>query len=343
MKKWSAIVLVSVLLLLLSGCGSQARVLNVYNWGDYIDDSVIADFEKEYSVKVNYETFATNEDMYTKIKNGGTHYDVAIPSDYMIEKMANEGMLETIDVSTLSNYKNIGDAYKGLPFDPSNQYAVPYMWGTVGILYNKSLVQEPVESWGILWDEKYKGQILMLDSQRDSLMAALKSLGYSMNTQNMDELNAAKDLLIKQKPLVMAYVVDNGKQMMIAGEAAFMMTWNGEAVWMMEENEDLGFAIPKEGTNLWYDAMVIPKGAEHKEDAMLFIDYMNRPEVAKKNAEYIGYSTTNVTAMAMLDEAVQNNPIAYPSIDQMKNNEVFNDPGAFIEQYNQIWTEIKAN
>lgn len=174
-------------------------------------------------------------------------------------------------------------------------------------------------------------------------MAALKSLGYSMNTQNMDELNAAKELLIAQKPLVMAYVVDNGKQMMIAGEAAFMMTWNGEAVWMMEENEDLDFAIPKEGTNLWYDAMVIPKGAEHKEDALLFIDFMNRPEIAKRNAAYIGYSTANDAAKALLEEAVQKNPIAYPNVQEMKNNEVFNDPGAFIEQYNQIWTEIKAN
>ncbi len=342
MKKIWLVGLIVVLVLTMTGCGGSSKVLNVYNWGDYIDDSVIAEFESEYKIKVNYETFATNEDMYTKIKNGGTHYDVAIPSDYMIEKMANEGMLETIDMSKLTNYKSIGDSFKNLSFDPDNRYAVPYMWGTVGILYNKKLVTEPVESWKILWDEKYKGQILMLDSQRDSLMVALKLLGYSMNTQDLNELNQAKDLLIKQKPLVLAYVVDNGKQMMIAGEATFMTTWNGEAVWMMEENEDLGFAIPKEGTNLWYDAMVIPKGSEHIEEAMLFIDFMNRPEIAKRNTEYIGYSTANDGAKALLSDEVKNNPIAYPVIDQMKNNEVFKDPGAFIEQYNQIWTEIKA-
>jgi len=343
MKKISLLLVVFLILVVTVGCGAKGKELNVYNWGDYIDDSVIADFEAEYGIKVNYETFATNEDMYTKIKNGGTHYDVAFPSDYMIEKMVNEGMLETLDTTKLANYSHVGSSFKGLSFDPENQYAVPYMWGTVGILYNKQMVDEPVDSWGILWDEKYKGQILMLDSQRDSLMVALKLLGYSMNTQNLDELNEAKALLIEQKPLVMAYVVDNGKQMMIAGEAAFMITWNGEAVWMMEENEDLDFALPKEGTNLWYDAMVIPKGAENKEEAMLFIDFMNRPEIAKRNTEYIGYSTTNDSAMQSLSEDIRNNVIAYPEVSSLENSEVFRDPGAFIEQYNQIWTEVKAH
>jgi spermidine/putrescine transport system substrate-binding protein len=345
MKKGIIVVLLVVLVLVASGCAKTGKELYVYNWGEYMDDDLRSEFTKKTGIKIIYEEFATNEDMYVKLKSGGTQYDLAFPSDYMIEKLIREDMLKKIDTTKLSNYKNIGDSFKNLAYDPSNTYSVPYFWGTVGILYNATLVDEPVDSWSILFDEKYKGQVLMLDSQRDTLMVALKLLGYSMNTKNEAELLEARDLLIDQKSrnMVMAYVVDNGKDIMVAGGATFMQTWNGEALALGEENEDLEFALPKEGTNIWYDAMVIPKDAQNYEEALAFIDFLLEAENAKRNTEYVGYSTPNTAALALLDDEIRLNPVAYPDLSQLKNNEVFADPGDFIDVYNRIWTEIKAH
>lgn len=344
MKKIVLVLVAFMMVLTLSGCSEKGKELYVYNWGEYMDESLREAFEAETGIKVIYEEYATNEDMYVKLKNGGTNYDIAIPSDYMIEKLIREDMLEKVDLTKLSNYGNIGDAYKNLAYDPDNQYSVPYFWGTVGILYNKTMVSDPVDSWSILFDDKYKGQVLMLDSQRDTLMVALKMLGYSMNTRDVAELEAARDLLIDQKKrgMVMAYVVDNGKDIMVSGGAAFMQTWNGEALVLRDENPDLDFALPKEGTNLWYDAMVIPKGAENYEEALAFIDFMLRPENAVINTEYVGYSTPNVAGFELLPEELKNDPVAYPAAELLLNSEVFLDPGDFIEAYNRIWTEIKA-
>lgn len=333
-----AIVLVS------SGCSNQDQtVLNVYNWGDYIDESVIDEFEKEFNIKINYEDFATNEEMYVKIKSGGTDYDVAFPSDYMIEKMIREDLLLKLDMNNIPNYKHIDERFKNLDFDPNNEYSVPYMWGTVGILYNQKVVNESVDSWDILWDKKYEGQILMLDSQRDSIAVALKKLGYSMNTRNLKELEEAKEELIKQKPLLLAYVGDEVKDMMIGEEAALAVVWSGDAVYMMEENEDLRYVVPKEGSNYWFDNMVIPATSNNKKEAEMFIDFMTRPEIALKNTEYIGYSTTNTETMKLLDPEVVNNEVAYPDDEVLDNCEVFLDPAEFIKEYDRIWTEIKAN
>lgn len=346
MKRWISLGVVLVMAIsLLAGCGSGSsakETLYVYNWGDYIDESVIGDFEKEYNIKVVYETFATNEDMYVKLKQGGTKYDVAIPSDYMIEKMIKENLLEPIDLTKISTFSNIGDEFKNLPFDAGNKYSVPYLWGTVGIIYNKTMVSDPVDSWNILWNEKYKGQIVMLDSQRDALAVSLKRLGYSLNSRSAEELEAAKAELIKQKPLVMAYAGDNLKDMMISGEGAMAVCWSGDAMYMIGENPDLAYALPKEGSNLWFDNMVIPKGAQNVEAAHKFIDFMNRPEIALKNVEYIGYSTPNNEAKALLSPEVSGNKGAYPDIKTLDNFEVFLDPGDFIETYNRIWTEVKS-
>lgn len=339
------VVLLSLVVGVLStGCGGEEKtVLNVYNWGDYIDLAVIDEFEEEYGIEVNYENFATNEDMYVKIKSGGTDYDVAFPSDYMIEKMIKEDMLLKIDLNNISNFKHIGSRFKNLDFDPNNEYSVPYMWGTVGIIYNTKLVKDNVDSWDILWNEEYERQILMLDSQRDSIGVALKKLGYSLNTRNIDELNEAKNELIKQKPLVLAYVGDEVKGMMIGEEAALAVVWSGDAIYMMEENENLKYVVPKEGSNYWFDNMVIPNTSKHKEEAEMFIDFMTRPEISLKNAEYIGYSTPNVETMKMLDEEILNNKAAYPSEEELTENEVFLDLGDFIREYDKIWTEVKAN
>ena len=333
---------VLVVTIFISGCSSSKPTLTVYNWGDYIDEDVISEFEKEFGVRVVYDEFATNEDMYVKINAGGGNYDVAFPSDYMIKRMIDEELLHKINFANVTNYKYIDEQFKGLGYDPSNEYSVPYMWGTVGILYNKTMVKEPVNSWKILWDSKYSKQILMLDSQRDSIGITLKMLGYSLNTKNPQELEKAKDALIEQKPLVLAYVGDEVKDKMISGEAALAVVWSGDAVYMMRENSELAYAIPDEGSNLWFDAMVIPKTSKNKELAEKFIDFMTRTDIAFKNTDYIGYSTPHTEAKAQLDPDLINDEAAYPLIEDLKNSEVFEDLSSSASIYDRIWTEVKA-
>ena len=236
----TAVLTLTLIMGLFPGCNqsgdSGKKTLKVYNWGDYIDESVIDTFEKEYGIDVIYDTFATNEDMYVKIKSGGSDYDVAFPSDYMIERMIEEDMLEKVNFENIPNMKYIDDKFKNLAYDPTNEYSVPYMWGTVGIIYNKTMVNEPVDSWDILWDEKYAKQIFMLDSSRDSIGVALKKLGYSLNSRDEKELEEAKNELIKQKPLVLSYMGDDIKDAMVAGQAALAVVWSGDAVAMKWEN-----------------------------------------------------------------------------------------------------------
>ena len=346
MKKFKRLslifMLIDIMMFSLSGCGKGKNTLNVYNWGDYIDESVIKEFEKEYNIKVNYETFATNEDMYVKIKKGGTDYDVLVPSDYMITKMINENMLEKIDMNNIPNYKDIPSKFKNLAFDPKNEYSVPYMWGTVGIIYNTKLIKDNIDSWDALWNPKYKGQILMVDSQRDAIAVALKKLGYSMNTTNKAELEKAKQELIKQKPLVHAYVGDEVKDLMTDEEGAMAVVWSGDAVTMMKNNKNLRYVIPKEGSNLWFDNMVIPKGSKHKKEAEMFINFMTRPDIALKNVRYIGYSTPNTKTLEMMTPEERNNKTAYPEDAKIKKCDVFVDLGDFIKEYDRAWTEIKA-
>lgn len=314
----------------------------VYNWGDYIDESINEKFEEETGIEVVYSQYATNEEMYAKITAGGSNYDVIIPSDYMVERMANEGLLLPLDKDLLTNYDKIDNRFKNLSYDPNSEYAVPYMWGTMGIVYNTTMVDEPVDSWDILWNPKYQNDIFMYDSERDSIMVALKKLGYSMNTRNLDELEAAKQELIKQKKLGVVYVGDEGKGMMENGEAALMLAWAGDAMAMRAVNEDLAYALPKEGTNLFLDAVVIPKSAQNVANAHAYIDFLCRPENSALNAEYIGYSTPISEARELLPEEIKNSPIAYPSDEATKNTEMFNDPSDIMETYSRMWTELKA-
>lgn len=344
MTKW-LIALMCAVALLAAGCGAQKdkTVLNVYNWGDYIDETVLQQFEDEYGIRIVYETYDRNEDMYIKLKNGGTDYDVCIPSDYMIEKMVREGMLAEIDLNNVPNYSNIMAQFKGLPFDPNNKYSVPYLWGTIGIVYNKEIVQEPVNSWSILWNPAYKGKILMMDSPRDSFMVAEKKSGISMNSDRQEDIDAAKEQLMLQKPLVLAYVNDSVKDMMINDEAAIAVAWSGEALYMLENNEKLAYAVPAEGTNMWFDNAVIPKNAPHKKEAEQFIDFLCRPDIALKNAEYIGYSTPNQGAFDLMDADTQNNSVVYPSQDIIAQSEVYKDLGPdYVEMLDRAWTEVKV-
>lgn len=336
------LVLLIILTTVVTGCGEKKPSINVYNWGDYIDREILEDFEKEYGIKVKYDTFATNEDLYVKIKQGGSSFDVIFPSDYMIERMIREDLLTKIDKANIPNLTKVEDRFLNLAYDPNNEYSVPYMWGTVGILYNKSMISDKIDGWEDLWNEKYKGQIFMLDSQRDTLAVALKKLGYSMNTRNTDELEAAKVELIKQKPLVDAYLGDEIKDAMVSGDGAIAVVWSGDAVEMMRQNSDLEYVIPKEGTNLWFDAMVIPKSAKNKEGAEAFINFLSRPDIAAKNAEYIGYSIPIPEGVNMLSNELKDNPVAYPTDEEMGDVEIFKDPMDIIQVYDRIWTEIKS-
>jgi spermidine/putrescine transport system substrate-binding protein len=329
-------------LLLCEGCGRPKAELNVYNWGDYIDETVLTDFEKQYRIKVNYDTFTTNEDMFVKLKAGGSNYDLVIPSDYMIKRMIDEDLIEPLDFGNIPNYREIGPRFKNLQYDPGNRYSVPYMWGTVGILYNKKMVKPKPNSWKILWDQRYAKQILMLDSQRDSIGITLKMLGFSINSHDPAELELAKKALIRQKPLVLAYVVDEVKDKMISGEAALAVVWSGDGIYCMGENPDLDYAIPKEGSNLWFDAMVIPKGAEHKRLAEQFINFMCETDIAYRNADYIGYASPHLEAVKKLPAAIIKNRAAYPLPEDLKSSEVFSSLGKMLKEFDRIWTEVKS-
>lgn len=346
-KRLLSILMIGTMSLSFVGCssgGENGKVV-VYNWGDYIDPSVNDMFTKETGIKVVYSDYANNEEMYASVEPGNVSYDVLFPSDYMVEKMINKDMLQKIDFSKISNYSNIDQEFLNLPYDENNEYSVPYMWGTVGIVYNKTMVTEPVDSWYVLWDSQYAGQIFMYDSERDSIMVALKKLGYSMNTRDEAELEEAKQLLIEQAPLVLAYVGDEGKNKMINGEAALMVAWAGDAMVMLEENPDLAFAIPKEGTNYFVDAMVVPKNAQNLEQAYEYINFLCRPDIAAMNAEYIGYSTPISAARDLLPDEIKNSEVAYPSAESLNGveMEMFNDPSDVVSLYSSIWTQVKAS
>ena len=330
---------------------SKGQMMNkekliVYNWGEYMDPDVITMFEEETGIDVIYEEFETNEIMYPKISSGAIAYDLVCPSDYMIQRMRENDLLAEINFDNIPNIKNIGKDYleRSREFDPKNKYSVPYCWGTVGILYNKTMVDEPIDSWSVLWDEKYKDNILMQDSVRDAFGVTLKYLGYSLNSTDLDELNEAKDLLIRQKPLVQAYVIDQVRDKMIGNEAAIGVIYSGEAIYTQQENPNLEYVIPKEGSNLWIDSWVIPKNAEHKENAEKFINFLCRPDIALMNFEYITYSTPNTAARELIeDESIRNSKIAFPDLSTVPNLETFQYLGTKNDEvYNELWNKVKS-
>jgi spermidine/putrescine transport system substrate-binding protein len=342
MKKYLIIITI-LLAIVLSGCsGSEEQTLDIFNYGQYIDEDLLIEFEEEYGVKINYEEYPTPEDMYTKVKAGGTDYDLIITGEYMIERMISENMLDKINFDNIPNYQYIDENFKNQPYDPTNEYSVPYFWGTLGIVYNTEVVEGTPDSWDLLWDENYSGQILMMDSQRDSFAAALKKLGYSLNTTKETELEEAKNLLINQKPLVMAYIVDEALDMMIADEAAISLIWSGEAVAAMGENDKLNYYVPKEGSNIWIDAACIPKDAENKELAEKFINFVTSKENTLRNIDYIWYSTVHTEAAKEVEEFLYDNPAFNPSQEDIDKAEMFRDLGDNLKLYDDAWTEVIA-
>ena len=318
----------------------------VYNWGEYLDPKTIELFEEETGISVTYEEYETNEIMYPKIVSQAIAYDVVCPSDYMIQRMIENDLLAEINWDNIPNVKNMDPTYmeQSKSFDPENKYSVPYCVGTVGILYNKSLVKEPVDSWDILWDPKYKDSILMQDSVRDAFAVALKRLGHSINSTEVDQLAAAAEDLMEQKPLVQAYVVDQVRDKMIGNEAALGVIYSGEAGYTKRENPDLEYVIPKEGSNVWIDSWVVPKNAQNKENAEKFINFMCRPEIALMNFEYLTYSTPNLKAREMIeDEEIRNSKILFPEPEDLINCETFQFLGDDVDSYyNELWNKVKS-
>lgn len=335
---------VLVLIPLVSGCNQGKQTLKIFNWGEYIAEDLIKDFEAKYNIKVVYDTYDTNEDMYTKIKSAGKNsYDIVVPSDYMIKKMIDENMLAEIDFNNIPNYKNIADIYKNTYFDEDNKYSIPYFVGTIGILYNKKIVTSDVNSFNVLFDDNYKNKIFMSDDMRNSIGVTLKSLGYSMNSVNDGELLAAKNKLLKQKKILLGFATDEVKDKMVSGEGGIALTYQGVAMEAIEENKDLDYVIPNEGTNIAIDSMVILKNSQNKKNAELFMNYMLEPENAKVNSEEVGYATPNVKGKELLPEEIRNDTRIYPTDEVVKNCELFyNLSNEDTQKYTKIWTEIKS-
>ena len=331
MKKVISIFLVlATLVCLCAGCGksSEKTTIYVYNWGQYIaegdDDSidVIAEFEKKYpNIKVQYSTFDSNETMYAKLKNGGITVDVVIPSDYMIGRMRQEGMLQELNYDNIPNAKFIDASYRGMAFDPEDKYSVPYTWGTTGIIYNSKYVDEAdVTGWELLWNEKYADKILMFDNSRDAFGIAQYLLGYSVNTTDEAELQACADKLAEQKPVVQQYVMDQIFDAMQNEEAWIAPYYAGDYLYMLEENEDLAFYRPEhQGYNVFIDSMVIPTCCQEKEAAELFINFLCDPEISAANMDYVGYSVPASASKAFMDEEVASNTVAYPTEEMLAN------------------------
>lgn len=323
------------------------NTLSVYNWGDYIDPDLIGKFEEETGIKVIYQTFDSNEAMLAKIAHGGTAFDVAIPSDYAISKMKEQGLLIPLDHSKLPNLKYIDPRFLDHPFDEGNKYSAPYFWGTVGIVFNPDLVGDlagdiEFTSWNDLWDERLKNEIILVDSAREIIGIALNSLGYSLNETNIDHLLEAKEKLEALTPNVKAIVGDEIKMIMANEEAAIAVVWSGDALDIRSENDKIDFAIPREGTNIWFDNMVIPMGAKNIEGAHLFINFMLDPENAAQNAEYVGYSTPNWKALEYLPDEITEDERFYPGPEVTERFELYENLGKkMTAYYNELFLEFK--
>ena len=348
MKKFAAL-LAALALVLSAGCAladGSGEVI-VYNWGDYICEDALTMFEEETGIHVVYAMFDDNEEMYTKLKAGAASYDVIFPSEYIIERLIREDRLEKLNFDNIPNYANVMSWLKQDPYnvgDPTNEYSVPYMWGTLGIVYNTDMVDGEIPSWTSLFDTKYAGNVFMMESMRDTIGATLKMLGYSMNTRDWDELNQAKDMLIQQKRdgIVKAYQMDETKDKMVAGEAALALMYSGDANYAVELNDHLAYVVPEEGSNIWFDGMCIPKGAPNKENAEAFINFMCREDIARMNVDEIGYCTPIQAVVDSMTEEEKANHIWNPTEDEIARCEIFRDLGDAVYDYDDMWLEIKT-
>ena len=327
----------------------QNLTLNVYNWGLYISDGsdesvdVVSAFEELTGIRVNYTTFDSNESLYAKMKSGGASYDVIFPSEYMVGKMIAEDMLAPLDYANIPNIDQIGADYLGWDFDPQNTYSVPYTWGTTGLIYNTTMVEEPPTSWSALWDVQYANNVLMFNNSRDAYAIAAKKLGLSLNPNSVEEVDLVMQELQDQKSVVQAYVMDEIFDKMEGGEAAMAPYYAGDALTMIADNPDLAFIHPTEGVNFFVDSMCIPATSKNKEAAEMFINYMCETSVGYANCDYIGYSTPIDAVWELLDDELKYSPIAYPGTEVMDKAEVFTTlPDEINAELDAKWSEMKS-
>lgn len=322
------------------------NTLVVLNYGKYLDESVIKMFEKETGIDIKLEEYESPEEMYTKFSAGSISYDVVCTSDYMVERLISEGSVSEIDFDSFTYYENLNpDIIEAARiFDPENKYSMPYFYGTLGILYNTTMVtEEETTSWNILWDETYKDSIIMQNSVRDSFVPPLRLLGYDINTEDFDKLEEAASMLVEQKPIVYAYYVDETADEMIAGNAAMALVYSGEAAYAIELNEKLAYNVPQEGSNLWIDSWFIPTTASHPENARKFLDFLCREDVATKNFEYVCYASPNLRVLEQLDEEIKNDTTIFPTDETLANCTVYKQfQKETTERYSYLWKKLKS-
>lgn len=330
-----------VLVIIFISCGDKKQQLNVFTWAGYVNEEIRTGFEEEFGVTVIVDTYGSNEDLLTKLSAGATGYDIIMPSDYMVTRMINENLLAELNRTNIPNFKNLSPVFLDKYFDPKNRYSIPYTYGTAGIAYDSSVVTPAPDSWTVLWDEKYKNQFSILDDPRETPGLALKLLGFSINTTDVEELQQAKEKLIEQKPLVKQYKSE-AEELLIAGDVVMAHCWSGDAFRAAEQKPEIRYVIPKEGSSQFIDNVCIPKGAPHKELAEKFINYLLRPEINAKITVFTKYGTCVEAAKALLPEELQKHEYIYPSTEVRKTLEWIKDPGDFLLQYNRVWEEVKA-
>ena len=353
----STICTIATSALLISGCGQTGansstvavpltgETLTVFNYSEYLDPDMLEQFTRESGIEVKYEEATTAEELYTKYKAGGISYDLVCTSDYMVKRLIDEGEAQKIDFDTLGNISNIGNKYWEInkAIDPDNSYALPYFWGTLGILYDTTKVSGEIDSWDVLFNGEYSGEIIMQDSMRDTFMVALKYLGYSLNTTDEAQIREAADLLMKQKPDVEAYLVDEARDEVVAGNATMAVVYSGEAYLGHLYNPDLAYVVPKEGSNVWVDSWIVTKNCQNTDAARKFLDFLCRQDVATANFEFIYYSTPNEAVIKSMDAELKEDPAIVPTEESVDLCEVCTQvEGDTTELYNELWKELKA-
>ncbi len=348
MKK-TGLVFIVVLMVALSCAGPQEHPyemtdrLNFYNWSYYIADETIPGFEEEFGVRVRYDNFSSNDELLAKLQAGGSGYDLIVPSDYMVEIMIRQGLLEELNFDNIPNIENINPRFRNMPFDPEGRYSVPYQWGTGGLGINTRYVTEEVTSWDVLWDERYRNRISIIDNMRSGLVPALIRLGYSINTTDPDEINEARDLMIEQKELVRTYSSETYIDLLKSGDIWIAYGWSGDIYQVARENPDVIYVIPEEGTYVWVDNMAIPKGARNRYTAEKFIDYVLRPDVGAGISNYTWYSTPNDVAKPLIEDHMLEDPGVYPPDEVLENAEFLQDVGEATRLFNRAWNEVKSH
>jgi spermidine/putrescine transport system substrate-binding protein len=322
---------------------AKDKILYIYNWSEYMPKDVLKNFTKETGIKVKYSTYDSNEAMYAKIKTvGSSSYDIIVPSTYFVGKMSKENLLEKLDKTKIPNYSNLDKKLLNKDFDKNNDFSIPYLWGSSGITYNLGLIKNSVDSWANLWDSEYKNSILLNDDLREVFGIALRTLGYSSNTQNPKEIEEAYNKLKELLPNVKMFYSESQKQVYLNEDVKLGMNFNGESYMASLENDKIKYVYPKEGALIWLDSLVIPKGAKNIENAYIFIDYILRPEVSKQISEEIGYASPNLKAVELLPDSIKNNRTIYPNDEDLKNSEFQNDIGEALKVYEKFWEKLKT-